>query len=68
MGQRKGYLYVLSRPKEVHFSNRQNSGTEKVWHQCLRHPQKSTVHFLRTKNLIHVRSNKKVETVVKVAN
>ena len=62
MGQCKGDLYVLSKPKEVHFSNRQNSRTEEVWHKCLGHPQKSVVQFLCTKNLIHVSSNKKVET------
>ena len=66
MGQRNGDLYVLSKPKEVHFSNRQNSGTEEVWHQRLGHPQKSAVQFLRTKNLIHVSSNKKVETICEI--
>ena len=63
MGQRMGDLYVISKPKEVHFSNRQNSGIEEVWHQRLGHPQKSIVQFLCTKNLIHVSSNKKVEIV-----
>ena len=63
VGQRKGDLYVLSRPKEAHLSNRQNSGTEELWHQRLGHPQKSTVQLSCTKNLIHVSTNKKVDIV-----
>jgi hypothetical protein len=54
MGQRKGDLYVLSKMKDANFSNRQNSGTEELWHQRLGHPQNSAIKILRTKKLIDV--------------
>lgn len=62
-GQRKGDLYVLSKSKEVYFSNRQNTASEELWHQRLGHPQKSAVQFLRTQNLILVSSNKKIDSI-----
>jgi hypothetical protein len=54
MGQRKGDLYVLSKMKDANFSNRQNSGTEELWHQHLGHLQNSPIKILRTKKLIDV--------------
>lgn len=62
-GQRKGDLYVLSKSKEVHFSNRQNTASEELWHQRLGHPQKSAVQLLQTQNLILVSSNKKINSI-----
>lgn len=63
MGHRKGDLYVLTKPNEAFFSNRQNFGNEDLWHQRLGHPQQSAVHLLHTKHLISVHSNKKSASV-----
>ncbi|KZV57610.1 hypothetical protein F511_03070 [Dorcoceras hygrometricum] len=60
-GQRKGDLYVISSPHELHFSHRFKSGTAEVWHQRLGHPQISTLKLLQQKGLIDVQGSNKLQ-------
>ena len=63
IGRRKGDLYVLPNLSKVYFSHRFKSGTVDIWHQCLRHPQFSTLQFLKNKGLIDVICNVKSEHI-----
>lgn len=62
-GQRKGDLYVIPSPHELHFSRRFRSGTVELWHQRLGHPQTSTLRLLQQKGLIEVQGSNKASSL-----